>query len=144
MPAERAKNNVVAARWIYDPKVRGIVFQAVAVACVAWMLFYFIGNALHNMETRGIATGFDFLNNRASFGISQTLISYSEDDTYGRAFLIGLLNTLLVSAIGIVFATILGFLIGIARLSKNWLHIVRPVTFHSCIAGLERLNFIGR
>ena len=121
MPAERAKNNVVAARWIYDPKVRGIVFQAVAVACVAWMLFYFIGNALHNMETRGIATGFDFLNNRASFGISQTLISYSEDDTYGRAFLIGLLNTLLVSAIGIVFATILGFLIGIARLSKNWL-----------------------
>ena len=121
MPAERAKNNVVAARWIYDPKVRGIVFQAMAVACVAWMLFYFIGNALHNMETRGIATGFDFLNNRASFGISQTLISYSEDDTYGRAFLIGLLNTLLVSAIGIVFATILGFLIGIARLSKNWL-----------------------
>ena len=121
MPAERAKNNVVAARWIYDPKVRGIVFQAVAVACVAWMLFYFIGNALHNMETRGIATGFDFLNNRASFGISQTLISYSEDDTYGRAFLIGLLNTLLVSAIGIVFATILAFLIGIARLSKNWL-----------------------
>ena len=121
MPAERAKNNVVAARWIYDPKVRGIVFQAVAVACVAWMFFYFISNALHNMETRGIATGFDFLNNRASFGISQTLISYSEDDTYGRAFLIGLLNTLLVSAIGIVFATILGFLIGIARLSKNWL-----------------------
>ena len=119
MPAERAKNNVVAARWIYDPKVRGIVFQAVAVACVAWMLFYFIGNALHNMETRGIATGFDFLNNRASFGISQTLISYSEDDTYGRAFLIGLLNTLLVSAIGIVFATILGFLIGIGPLSKN-------------------------
>ena len=121
MPAERAKNNVVAARWIYDPKVRGIVFQAVAVACVAWMFFYFISNALHNMETRGIATGFDFLNNRASFGISQTLISYSEDDTYGRAFLIGLLNTLLVSAIGIVFATILGFLIGIARLSKNWI-----------------------
>lgn len=121
MPAERAKNNVVAARWIYDPKIRGIVFQAMAVACVAWMLFYFIGNALHNMETRGIATGFDFLNNRASFGISQTLISYSEDDTYGRAFVIGLLNTLLVSAIGIVFATILGFLIGIARLSKNWL-----------------------
>ena len=57
MPAERAKNNVVAARWIYDPKVRGIVFQAVAVASVAWLLFYFIGNALHNMETRGIATG---------------------------------------------------------------------------------------
>lgn len=98
MPAENSKNqnNVVATRWIYDPKVRGIIFQAVAVACVAWMLFYFISNALHNMETRGIATGFAFLDNRASFGIAQTLISYSEDDTYGRAFIIGLLNTLLV------------------------------------------------
>ncbi len=123
MPAENSKNqnNVVATRWIYDPKVRGIIFQTVAVACVAWMLFYFISNALHNMETRGIATGFAFLDNRASFGIAQTLISYSEDDTYGRAFIIGLLNTLLVSAIGIVFATALGFVVGIARLSKNWL-----------------------
>ena len=94
MPAENSKNqnNVVATRWIYDPKVRGIIFQAVAVACVAWMLFYFISNALHNMETRGIATGFAFLDNRASFGIAQTLISYSEDDTYGRAFIIGLLT----------------------------------------------------
>jgi general L-amino acid transport system permease protein len=123
MPAENSKNqnNVVATRWIYDPKVRGIIFQAVAVACVAWMLFYFISNALHNMETRGIATGFAFLENRASFGIAQTLISYSEDDTYGRAFIIGLLNTLLVSVIGIIFATALGFMVGIARLSKNWL-----------------------
>jgi len=123
MPAENSKNqnNVVATRWIYDPKVRGIIFQAVAVACVAWMLFYFISNALHNMESRGIATGFAFLHNRASFGIVQTLISYSEDDTYGRAFIIGLLNTLLVSVIGIILATLLGFIVGIARLSKNWL-----------------------
>lgn len=123
MPAENSKNqnNVVATRWIYDPKVRGIIFQTLAVACVAWMLFYFISNALHNMESRGIATGFAFLENRASFGIAQTLISYSEDDTYGRAFIIGLLNTLLVSVIGIIFATALGFMVGIARLSKNWL-----------------------
>lgn len=123
MPAENSnnRNNAAATRWIYDPKVRGILFQAIAVACVAWMLFYFVSNALHNMETRGIATGFDFLGNRASFGIAQTLISYTEDDTYGRAFIIGLLNTLLVSGIGIVFATLIGFLIGIARLSNNWL-----------------------
>ncbi len=92
MPAENSKNqNNAASRWIYDPKVRGIIFQTVAVACVAWMLFYFVSNALHNMETRGIATGFAFLHNRASFGIVQTLISYTEDDTYGRAFVIGLL-----------------------------------------------------
>ncbi|MBB6055832.1 amino acid ABC transporter permease [Tolumonas osonensis] len=123
MPAENSnnRNHAAATRWIYDPKVRGILFQAIAVACVAWMLFYFVSNALHNMETRGIATGFGFLDNRASFGIVQTLISYSEDDTYGRAFIIGLLNTLLVSGIGIIFATLLGFLIGIARLSNNWL-----------------------
>ena len=123
MPAENSNNckNAPATRWIYDPKVRGIIFQSIAVACVAWMLFYFISNALHNMESRGIATGFSFLNNRASFGIAQSLISYSENDTYGRAFIIGLLNTLLVSGIGIIFATVFGFLIGIARLSNNWL-----------------------
>lgn len=123
MPAEISnnRNNAAATRWIYDPKVRGILFQAIAIACVAWMLFYFVSNALHNMDARGIATGFSFLDNRASFGIVQTLISYTEDDTYGRAFVIGLLNTLLVSGIGIVLATVLGFLIGIARLSNNWL-----------------------
>ena len=123
MPAENSnnRNNAAATRWIYDPKVRGILFQAIAIACVAWMLFYFVSNALHNMDARGIATGFSFLDNRASFGIVQTLISYTEDDTYGRAFVIGLLNTLLVSGIGIVLATVLGFLIGIARLSNNWL-----------------------
>lgn len=123
MPAENSnnRNNAAATRWIYDPKVRGILFQAIAIACVAWMLFYFVSNALHNTDARGIATGFSFLDNRASFGIVQTLISYTEDDTYGRAFVIGLLNTLLVSGIGIVLATVLGFLIGIARLSNNWL-----------------------
>ncbi len=123
MSAENSKNQnqTTSMRWLYDPKVRGVVFQVLAVAGVAWMLFYFVSNALHNMETRGIATGFAFLGNRASFGIAQTLISYSENDTYARAFLIGLLNTLLVSGIGILLATVLGFIIGIARLSNNWL-----------------------
>ncbi len=123
MSAENSTNSSQSSgmRWIYDPKVRGIIFQVLAVAAVGWMLFYFVSNALHNMETRGISTGFGFLGNRASFGIAQTLISYTENDTYARAFLIGLLNTLLVSVIGIVLATVLGFLIGIARLSKNWL-----------------------
>lgn len=113
--------NTTSLRWIYDPKVRGIIFQVIAIACVIWCLVYFVGNAMHNMEARGIATGFGFLGNRASFAIAQTLIPYTEDDTYGRAFIVGLLNTLLVSVIGIVFATVIGFLIGIARLSKNWL-----------------------
>ncbi len=68
-----------------------------------------------------ITSGFGFLDNTAGFGINQTLIPYSESDTYGRVFLVGLLNTLLVAAIGIVLATILGFVVGIARLSPNWL-----------------------
>ncbi|GGC87619.1 amino acid ABC transporter permease [Halopseudomonas salina] len=74
-----------------------------------------------NLEKRGITTGFAFLNNTAGFGIAQHLIEYTETDSYGRVFLIGLLNTLLVSVIGIVMATLLGFTLGIARLAPNWL-----------------------
>ena len=73
------------------------------------------------MEQRGITTGFGFLDNAAGFGILQSLIPYDETYTYGRTFVVGLLNTLLVAALGIFFATFLGFFIGIARLSHNWL-----------------------
>jgi general L-amino acid transport system permease protein len=104
-----------------DPKVRAIVFQVLASAAVAGFLYYIVGNALTNMEQRGITTGFGFLNNRAGFGIIQSLIPYSEESTFGRTFFVGLLNTLLVTILGIFFATILGFIVGIARLSKNWL-----------------------
>lgn len=80
-----------------------------------------MNNALTNLESRGIATGFAFLEQTAGFGISQSLIPYDETYSYGRTFLVGLLNTALVSVLGILLATILGFLIGIARLSSNWL-----------------------
>ena len=80
-----------------------------------------VGNTLANMESRGISTGFGFLRSEAGFGIIQTLIPYSEASTFGRTFVVGLLNTLLVSALGILLATLLGFLIGIARLSRNWI-----------------------
>jgi general L-amino acid transport system permease protein len=109
------------AAWIYDPKVRGIAFQAALtvgfLAFVAWVAH----NTIQNLQRANIASGFDFLWGRAGFDISQTLIAYTNDATYGRAFLIGLLNTLLVAALGIVFASILGFIVGVARLSKNWL-----------------------
>ncbi|MCF8501199.1 MAG: amino acid ABC transporter permease [Rhodospirillum sp.] len=78
-------------------------------------------NTLHNMESRGITTGFGFLDRAAGFGILMSLIPYDETMTYGRTFIVGLLNTLMVSILGIILATILGFLLGIARLSKNWL-----------------------
>jgi general L-amino acid transport system permease protein len=101
--------------------VRSILFQIAAIAAVLTVLLYLAGNAVDNLRRQGIATGFGFLAREASFAISPTLIPYSPADSYARALLVGLLNTLLVSALGIVLATLLGFVVGIARLSGNWL-----------------------
>jgi general L-amino acid transport system permease protein len=106
---------------IYNPKVRGIAYQAVLCIIIAFLAWGAITNAADNLARAKIASGFGFWDNTAGFDISQSLIAYSTTSTYGRAFWVGLLNTLLVAAIGIVLATILGFVIGIARLSKNWL-----------------------
>ena len=103
-----------------DPAVRSIAFQIFAVALLGYFAYTLVDNMLSNMERRGIKTGFDFLSNEAGFDILMTLIDYSGDDTYGRTFVVGLLNTLLVAVIGIFFATIIGFVMGIARLSNNW------------------------
>src|SRR5262249_30443001 len=104
-----------------DPRLRGIFYQVVLIAVVLWLGYEFVINARDNLRAAKIASGFGFLDNTAGFGINQTLIPYAESDSYGRVFVVGLLNTLLVAVIGIVLATILGFLIGIARLSSNWL-----------------------
>src|SRR5690606_31023362 len=104
-----------------DPWVRGIVLQLLLAAGLV-ALFYWMGdNAVENLRRTNVASGYDFLDNRAGFDISQRLIPYDIEDSYARAFVVGLLNTLLVAAIGIVFASIIGFLVGIARLSKTWL-----------------------
>ena len=95
--------------------------SALAIAAVIGFLFYIVSNALTNLAARGITTGFDFLGNTAGFGILQSLIPYDETYTFGRTFVVGLLNTLLVSVLGILFATLLGFALGVARLSRNWL-----------------------
>ncbi len=105
-----------------DPKLRGLLLQAVLCAAIGLLAYGAVHNAAENLARANIASGFGFLNVTAGFDISQNLIDYSpQASTYGRAFLVGLLNTLLVAGIGIVFATILGFTIGIARLSKNFL-----------------------
>ena len=101
--------------------MRAAFYQLILLAAVLWFGYEFALNAKANLEARQIASGFGFLNNTAGFGVNQTLIAYNEADSYGRVFVVGLLNTLLVAGIGIVLATILGFLIGIARLSPNWL-----------------------
>ena len=109
-----------AALW-RRPVFRSTVFQVLLVLGVVYVGNALLNNTLYNLEQRGISTGFDFLSNAAGFGIVQTLIDYQETDTFGRTFLVGLVNTILVSVLGIFFATIIGFLMGVARLSKNWL-----------------------
>ena len=105
-----------------DPKIRAVVYQVALVAIVAFLVYAAASNAIANLQRAKIASGFGFWFNTAGFDISQTLISYSaQASTYGRAFWVGLLNTLLVAGFGVVLATILGFVIGIARLSTNWL-----------------------
>jgi general L-amino acid transport system permease protein len=105
-----------------DPKIRSIIYQAVLAAIVIFLFYGAIHNAIINLQRAHIASGFGFWNNPAGFDISQTLIQYSSSaSTYGQAFWVGLLNTLLVAALGVVLATALGFTVGICRLSKNWL-----------------------
>lgn len=108
--------------FLYDPKVRGIFYQVLVVVFIVGLFYIAASNAIENLQRAKIASGFGFLENTAGFDISQALIAFSAAGSdYGDAFIVGLLNTLIVSAIGIFFTTILGFVIGIARLSKNWM-----------------------
>jgi len=106
--------------WL-DARYRAIFFQiALLILVVGFGLFIF-HNTYQNLQVRGIASGFGFLNTTAGFDIIQTMVPYSAESSYGQALLVSLLNTLLVAAIGVVLATIVGFVIGVARLSRNWL-----------------------
>jgi general L-amino acid transport system permease protein len=104
-----------------DARIRGLLLQAAFLLGVLLLAGVMIDNTLQNLAQRGISTGFAFLSSEAGFGILQSLIDYSESSSFGRTFLVGLLNTLLVSLLGVLLATLLGFLIGVARLSHNWL-----------------------
>jgi general L-amino acid transport system permease protein len=99
----------------------GFALQLLFLAVIVWIGYEIVANARTNLQSARIASGFGFLSNTASFDISQTLIPYSGSDSYARVFVVGLLNTLLVSVIGIFFATIIGFLVALGRLSPNWL-----------------------
>lgn len=104
-----------------DPTFRALLVQGILLLALGAFIVMVVSNTLANLEARGITTGFGFLGERAGFSIPQTLIDYTGDSTYARTFVVGLLNTLLVSAMGIVAATLIGFAVGIARLSPNWL-----------------------
>src|SRR3954451_24863735 len=99
----------------------GFVLQLLFVAALAWISYEIVANARANLQAQRITAGFGFLQNTAGFDVSQNLIPYTGSDTYTRVFLVGLLNTLLVSVIGIFFATLIGFIVALGRLAPNWL-----------------------
>jgi general L-amino acid transport system permease protein len=99
----------------------GVILQLLFVVVLAWIGYEIVANVRSNLASQRIAAGFGFLTNNAGFDVNQTLIPYSGSDSYARVFVVGLLNTLLVAVIGIFFATLIGFLVGLGRLSPNWL-----------------------
>ncbi|MGH8811965.1 MAG: amino acid ABC transporter permease [Advenella sp.] len=117
---KKNKSKGLAFSW-NDPTFRSIVYQIIVLGLVAAGVWYLVSNTMHNLQVRNIRSGFDFLGREAGFAIGESLIDYSPTDTYRRAILVGLLNTLYVSLAGIVLATLLGVVVGVARLSKNWL-----------------------
>lgn len=109
------------ASFLYRPEVRQVIYQVILIVLLGIAVWEIVNNVAINLRRQNIASGFGFWDRTAGFDISQTLIAYSNTSTYGQAFWVGLTNTLLVAALGIVLATIIGFVIGIARLSSNWL-----------------------
>lgn len=103
-----------------NPKNRAFIYQAVTILIVLYGLYWIIDNTRTNMLQRGLASGFGFLDNTAGFGIIQSIIPYSEESSYLTTFFVSLINTLIIAVVGCIMATFLGFLIGVGRLSKNW------------------------
>lgn len=110
-----------SSSFLYDPRIRGLIYQALVFFVVVGFIYWIVGNTITNLQRSNIASGFGFLRGRAGFDVSQTMIEYSSDSTYGRAVLVGLVNTLYVAFLGIITASIIGFLVGVGRLSHNWL-----------------------
>ena len=115
-----ASRTAKVAPW-NDPVIRGWVFQIVVVGLVGALAYYLVSNTIENLARQKIASGFHYLGQEAGFEIGDTMIQYSPASTYARAMFVGLLNTLKVAVIGIVIATIFGTMIGVGRLSTNWL-----------------------
>jgi general L-amino acid transport system permease protein len=113
--------STVATQPWNNPRLRSFAVQLLVLTLVGAFVWVVVDNTITNLQRLNIASGFGFLENPAGFGIALTLVEYSEQSSYGRALLVGFLNTLLVAVIGIIVATIIGFTLGVARLSSNWL-----------------------
>jgi general L-amino acid transport system permease protein len=115
--------------WIYDPKVRGIFSQVIVLAAMAFGLYWIVSNTQENLQRLNQNFGYDFLGRAAGFDLSTSLIPYTSNSTFGRALIAGFYNTALVAVLGIFLTTILGFVLGVMRLSKNWV-ISRAATIY--------------
>lgn len=104
-----------------NERARNLLYQVLLLAAVVGIGWYLVSNTLHNLQTRQIKVGFDFLGKEAGFEIAEKQIEYDPSNSYARAIAVGMVNTLMVAFLGVVIATILGTLIGVARLSSNWL-----------------------
>jgi general L-amino acid transport system permease protein len=114
------KNNFIR-KIIFDERSRSLLIQTLTIGIFAFIIYILVQQTAYNLDKRGISSGFDFLNMSAGYDISIRLISFTSEDTHLRAYFVGLLNTLLIAICGCFLATILGFLVGIIRLSSNWL-----------------------
>jgi len=122
-------NSTTNSSFLNDAGNRSLIFQALLLGLVVFVGYYLFSNLQANLDKQGIATGFGFLNQPAGFPILIHLIEYTEANTYGRAFVVALINTFVISLLGIVLATIIGVIMGLARLSNNWL-IARLATVY--------------
>ena len=119
--AETRPNSTAAKAFYNNPKYRGWIYQALLFIFLIAFFYGIISNTLDNMAEQGIKSGFGFLQTAAGFDVLMSLISFDSTDTFMRIFVVGILNTILVSIIGIVFSTLLGFIFGVAYFSRNWL-----------------------
>ena len=113
--------NSLIRKVIFDEKFRSLLIQTLTIGIFAFVIYILVQQTAYNLDKRGISSGFDFLNMAAGYDISIRLIPFTSEDTHLRAYFVGLLNTLLIAVCGCFLATILGFLVGIIRLSSNWL-----------------------
>ncbi len=123
----------------HNERFRNALYQALALACLIALAAFLISNALTNLSERSIRTGFDFLEREAGFRIGESLIPYSAQSSYGRAYVVGVLNTLRVAVIGIAMATLIGILLGIARLSPNWLIVQLATAYVETVRNIPLL-----
>ena len=119
--AHHTEDSFDVRRLMTDERSRAVVLQLLVLLGVALFIAFIVSNTIANLQNAGLASGFGFLNDTAFFDINQRLIDYTSQSTFGRALIVGLLNTILISALGIIAATVIGFIGGVLSLSNNWI-----------------------